>query len=58
VAAVISIQDLHTLERLAEEEMDRLDIEAARAALAERGARIILEALKKDLEYSQTTQRD
>jgi prevent-host-death family protein len=35
LAAVIPIEDLQLLERLAQEEMDRLDIEAARAALAE-----------------------
>jgi prevent-host-death family protein len=35
VAAVIPIDDLQLLERLAQEEMDRLDIEDARAALAE-----------------------
>src|ERR1035437_4767217 len=35
LAAVVPIEDLQLLERLAREEMDRLDIEAARAALAE-----------------------
>jgi prevent-host-death family protein len=35
LAAVIPIEDLELLDRLAQEEMDRLDIEAARAALAE-----------------------
>ena len=35
LAAVISIDDLHLLERLAREETDRLDLEDARAALAE-----------------------
>ena len=35
LAAVIPIEDLQLLERLSREEMDRLDIEAARAALAE-----------------------
>ena len=35
LAAVIPIEDLQLLDRLAQEEMDRLDIEAARAALAE-----------------------
>jgi prevent-host-death family protein len=34
-AAVIPIDDLRLLERLAQEEMDRLDLEDARAALAE-----------------------
>jgi len=35
LAAVIPIEDLHLLERLAREEMDRVDLEDARAALAE-----------------------
>jgi prevent-host-death family protein len=35
LAAVIPIEDLKLLERLAQEEMDRLDVEAAQAALAE-----------------------
>ncbi|MEO7142091.1 MAG: type II toxin-antitoxin system Phd/YefM family antitoxin [Bryobacteraceae bacterium] len=35
VAAVVPIEDVRLLERLAEQEMDRQDIEAALAALAE-----------------------
>jgi hypothetical protein len=35
LAAIISMDDLRLLERLAREEMDRLDIEDARAALKE-----------------------
>jgi prevent-host-death family protein len=35
LAAVIPIEDLRLLERLAQEEMDRVDLEDARAALAE-----------------------
>ncbi len=35
LAAVIPIEDLRTLERLAREEMDREDLKAARAALEE-----------------------
>jgi len=35
LAAIISIDDLRLLERLAEEEMDRIDIADARAALKE-----------------------
>ena len=35
LAAIIPIDDLRLLERLAREEMDRVDIEDARAALAE-----------------------
>ena len=35
LAAVIPIDDLHLLDRLSQEEMDRIDIEDARAALKE-----------------------
>jgi prevent-host-death family protein len=35
MAAVIPIDDLHLLERLTQEEMDRLDLKDARAALKE-----------------------
>ena len=35
LAAVISMDDLRLLERLAQEELDRLDLEDARAALKE-----------------------
>jgi prevent-host-death family protein len=35
LAAVIPIEDLRLLERLAQEEMDRIDLEDAHAALAE-----------------------
>ena len=51
LAAVIPIEDLQLLERLAQEEMDRLDIEAARAALAEAKVKgtISLAAAKKRL---------
>lgn len=35
LAAVIPIEDLRLLERLAQEEMDRIDLEDARAALKE-----------------------
>jgi prevent-host-death family protein len=49
LAAVIPIEDLRLLERLAEEEMDRIDLEAAHAALAEPGENISLEQLKKEL---------
>jgi prevent-host-death family protein len=37
LAAVIPIEDLRLLERLAQEEMDRIDLEDARAALKEAG---------------------
>jgi len=49
LAAVVPIEDLRLLERLAREEEDRLDIEAARAALAEPGENIPLKQLKKEL---------
>jgi prevent-host-death family protein len=39
-AAIISIEDLRLFERLLEEAEDRLDVEAARAALAESDERI------------------
>ena len=35
LAAVIPVEDLQLLERLAREEMARLDVQAARAAMAE-----------------------
>ena len=35
LAAVIPMEDLRLLERLSQEEMDRIDIEDARAALSE-----------------------
>ena len=35
LAAVIPIEDLRLLERLSQEEMDRIDVEDARAALKE-----------------------
>ena len=37
MADVIPIEDLHLLERLAREEMDRIDVKDARAALKEAG---------------------
>jgi prevent-host-death family protein len=51
VAAVIPIEDLHLLERLAREEMDRQDIEDARAALKEAKEKgtIPLEDLMREL---------
>jgi prevent-host-death family protein len=49
LAAVIPIEDLRLLERLAREEMDRLDIESARAALAEPGKNIALRDLMHEL---------
>jgi prevent-host-death family protein len=49
LAAVIPIEDLRLLERLAREEMDRLDLEDARVALAEPGENIPLEVVKKEL---------
>jgi antitoxin Phd len=49
LAAVIPMEDLRLLERLARDEMDRQDLEDARAALAEPGENIPLDAVKKEL---------
>ena len=49
VAAVVPMEDLRRLERLTREEQDRLDIEEARTALAERGKRIPLREFMKGL---------
>jgi prevent-host-death family protein len=51
LAAVIPMEDLQLLERLAREEEDRLDIVAARAALAEakRKGTVSLASAKKRL---------
>jgi len=49
LAAIIPIEDLRLLERLARDEMDRQDLEDARAALAEPGENIPLDAVKKEL---------
>jgi prevent-host-death family protein len=50
LAAVIPIDDLRLLERLAQEEMDRIDLEHAQAALreaAEKGTISLKEAKKR-----------
>lgn len=49
LAAIISIEDLQLLERLARDEMDRIDLEDARAALAEPGENISFEQVKNNL---------
>jgi len=49
LAAVVPMDDLALLEALAGDEVDRRDIEDARAALAERGKNIPLETVKKEL---------
>ena len=51
LAAVIPIEDLRLLERLAQEEMDRIDLEDARAALkkAEEKGSIPLRDLMREL---------
>ena len=49
LAAVISIEDLRLLEKLAREEMDRQDIEDARASLAEPGENISIEDFIREL---------
>src|SRR5438270_11588161 len=48
-AAIIPIEDLKLLERLIEEAEDRLDLEAARAALAESEDRIAYAAVRRRL---------
>jgi prevent-host-death family protein len=48
-AAIIPIEDLRLLERLIEDIEDRLDIEAARAALAESGDRIPYAEVRRKL---------
>jgi len=49
LAALIPIEDLHLLERLIEEEEDRIDLEAVRAAKAEPGPNIPYEQVRKEL---------
>lgn len=51
LAAVVPIEDLRLLERLAQEEMDRIDLEDARVALkeAETNGTLSLEEAKKRL---------
>jgi prevent-host-death family protein len=49
LAAVIPMEDLRLLELLAQEEMDRIDIEDALAALAEPGENISLRDLMQEL---------
>jgi prevent-host-death family protein len=49
LAAVIPIEDLRLLERLAQEEMDQIDIADARASLAEPGENISLRDLMREL---------
>jgi prevent-host-death family protein len=46
-AAIISIEDLRLFERLLEEAEDRLDVEAARAALAESDERIAYDEFRR-----------
>jgi prevent-host-death family protein len=49
LAAVIPMEDLRLLEKLAREEMDRQDIEAAHAALAEPGENSPLRDFMREL---------
>ena len=48
-AAIIPIEDLRLLERLIEEAEDRLDVEAARVALAESDERIPYTEVRRNL---------
>ncbi|MCW5980996.1 MAG: type II toxin-antitoxin system Phd/YefM family antitoxin [Bryobacteraceae bacterium] len=57
LAAVIPIEDLRLLERLAREEMDRIDLEDAQAALAEPGENLPLEKVKEELGMSEPRPR-
>jgi antitoxin Phd len=52
VAAIISLEDLKLFERLIEDAEDRLDIEAARAALAESEDRIPYAEVRRRLGLS------
>ena len=58
-AALIPLEDLKLLERLIEEAEDRLDVEAARASLAESEDRIPYSAVRRrlGLEDEQETKR-
>lgn len=49
VAAIISIEDLRLLERLVEEEEDRVDAEEAKKALAHVGGAVPYDDVRKEL---------
>jgi len=49
LAAIVPMRDLHLLERLSEEQMDRQDLADARAALQEPGDNISWGRVKADL---------
>ncbi|MFC1482568.1 type II toxin-antitoxin system Phd/YefM family antitoxin [Myxococcota bacterium] len=49
LVALISVEDLALFERLLEEHEDRLDVEAARRALAEPGERVPYERVRREL---------
>lgn len=49
LAAIIPVEDLKLLERLIEEEEDRLDLEEVEKALAESNERIPYEKVRKEL---------
>lgn len=49
VAALVPVEDLRLYERLLEEYEDRLDVQAARAALAESDERIPYEKIRREL---------
>ena len=50
LAAVVPIEDLRLLERLAQKQEDRIDLEDARNALAEPGDNIAWAKIKADLD--------
>lgn len=51
MAAMIPMEDLRLLERLIEEEEDRIDLEKAREAMAEEGENIPYEQVRKELGF-------
>lgn len=54
VAVLISVEDAELLDRLIREEEDRIDIAAARAAIAEGGELVPWEQIKADLGLNAT----
>lgn len=58
MAALIPMEDLRLLERLIEEEEDRIDVEEARKALAEAGPDIPYEQVRKELGLDELSTED
>jgi prevent-host-death family protein len=57
MAAMIPMEDLRLLERLIEEEEDRIDLAAIEAAIAEGGEEVSLEAFMKEIRADGQTGR-